>query len=380
MLRQEADDMFPPEPERSLLVVQELQQSRPSYSVAPIPENAYDIYNCPLTPPPGYPYEWRLVQEVLSNWNPDNTTLPQRIFQGLCVFDYQKDYETALTYRNAEVPFVVINDPRVAATTERWNQPGYLENLLGNVPHRTVITESNKVLYAVPPKKPRRIRRGEHAIPEPPPGWHNPTKMTRMPYNEWLEKANVSEAWTAPNARHYYFRLIGCGMPQPDGGCDQGSSEYLFDELPFFQPNENDLYLRDIHRQQGIHCRFGMKGIVAENHFDLNRNSIVVLSGSRRYLLAHPNQCRNMCLYDQHHPSARHSQVDWSNPNLTQFPEFDEALGNEVVLKAGDVLYLPNNWFHHIISLELNVQCNTRSGHGPEYMDEIRECGFPNIH
>lgn len=382
VIRQEVDDMFPPEAERSLQVVQELQQARPSYSVAPIPEQAYDIYDCPPTPPPGYPYEWWLVQDVLSNWNPDNTTVPDRIFQGLCVFDYQTDHETAMTYRDAEVPFVVVNDPRVAATTERWNQPGYLENLLGDVPHRTVISESNKILYAAPfPKDTqRRLRRGER-FRQPPPGWHNPTENTRMPYKEWLKKANVSDqALTAPEARHYYYRLIGCGMPHADGSCDRDSSEYLFDELPFFQPNEGDIYLRDVDQQRGIHCRFGMKGIVAENHFDLNRNSIVVLSGSRRYLLAHPNQCPNMCLYDQHHPSARHSQVDWSNPNMEQFPDFYEALGNEVVLQAGDVLYLPNLWFHHIVSLELNVQCNTRSGHGPEYMEEIRQCGFPNIH
>lgn len=388
LLRQEVDDIFPIEPQRSLQRVQELQEQRPSYQVVPIPPSnqmiSYDIYNCPKQPPRNYPYEWNLLK-VLNNWNPDNTTIPPQIYNGLCIFDYQKDFDTAMTYRNAELPFVVVNDPRVAATVERWNQPNYLQNLLADVPHRTVITEGNKVLYAVPPepdkqKQRRRMRAGKK-LRTAPPGWTNPTQNTRMTFQDWLQYANVTdENLLGPNAKHYYYRLIGCGLPHADGSCDKGSSEYLFDELSFFQPKKGDLYLKDIEMQNGIHCRFGMKGVTAENHFDIHRNSIVVLGGSRRYLLSHPKNCNQMTLYPHNHPSARHSQVDWSNPDLNKFPEFASARGNEVILKAGDVLYLPNAWFHHIISLELNYQCNTRSGHGSEYLQDVQECGFPNIH
>ena len=93
-------------------------------------------------------------------------------------------------------------------------------------------------------------------------------------------------------------------------------------------------------------------------------------------MLASPDQCGSMALFEKNHPSARHSQVNWSNPDLKLFPQFAEAMGNEVVLQAGDALYLPNNWFHHMISLDLNYQCNTRSGWGSEYQKEIRDCGF----
>ena len=34
----------------------------------------------------------------------------------------------------------------------------------------------------------------------------------------------------------------------------------------------------------------------------------------------------------------------------------------DTVLKAGEVLYIPSNWFHYIISLQKSTQCNTRSG------------------
>jgi hypothetical protein len=52
-------------------------------------------------------------------------------------------------------------------------------------------------------------------------------------------------------------------------------TQYLFDELTFFQPRPQELNLTDPREQRGIHCRFVMPGIIAENHFDSSRNAIV---------------------------------------------------------------------------------------------------------
>lgn len=196
-----------------------------------------------------------------------------------------------------------------------------------------------------------------------------------MKYEDWLSHANVTDkSKLGPDLEHWYFRLIGCGEM---GRCDQHSSEYLFDELSFFQPrDENELYMVEHWQQKGIHCRFGMEGVIAENHFDGSRNMITVLGGERRYILTHPYQCLNLELLPRGHPSARHSAVDWSNPDLDTYSNFKYAEVNEVVIQAGDVLYLPTNWFHYIVSLDLNYQCNTRSGISNEYMDAIHSCGF----
>ena len=103
---------------------------------------------------------------------------------------------------------------------------------------------------------------------------------------------------------------------------------------------------------------------------------ITVLGGERRYILSHPKECENLYLYPKGHPSSRHSEVDWSEPDLDKFPDFVNATSNEIVLQAGDVLYLPTYWFHYIISLEMNFQCNTRSGLSNEYRSHINQCGF----
>ena len=356
----------------------------------------YDIHNCPDTPPPNYPFSWKTL-DIITKWPTDSTQAPinaatgqSMIHQSLCVFDYTKDYEKAVTYRDASLPFIVINDPQVQETVVRWSLPGYMDRLLGAVPHRTEYSPNNHFMYYIPPpKEPKRHRgltrglnqrqrqRHSKAVPkvDVPEGWTAPTEMLRMSYAEWLEHANVSATLTTRDDPHWYFRLIGCGAMGNDGSCDFGSSEYLFDELPYFQP-KTSLYVVQPEEQKGIHCRFGMRGVIAENHFDGSRNAIVVLGGSRRYILSHPDQCANLALHPKGHPSARHSAVDWSHPDLETFPEFAQATSSEVVLQPGHILYLPTNWFHYIVSLELNFQCNTRSGTEQNLMPYVEACGF----
>ena len=355
----------------------------------------YDIHNCPEHPPENYPYSWNLLQ-LLDHWPPDKVDIPEdmTVFQGICVFDFEKDYEKALNYRKKEVPYVVSNDPAVQETAKRWMAPGYMERLMGSVKHRTEYSETNHFMYwnagSQVRKKQGLSKTKSHqtnayegdghpdgrGVDKDLAHWQQPTKMLRMPYKEWLTHANLTEGESVgTHDPHYYYRLIGCGEQSPNGGCDKGSSEYLFDELTFFQPKEN-AYIVDPKQQKGIHCRFGMNGVIAENHFDMSRNAIAVMGGERRYVLSHPTQCPLLSLLPKGHPSARHSAVDWSNPDLETYPEFSQAESNEVVLQAGDVLYLPTNWFHFIVSLNLNFQCNTRSGVTSDYFKPMRACGF----
>lgn len=393
-LRKVIDSELPYNPDRSIPAVKALHkyQNISTYSQ----DLNYDIYNCPDEPPPGYPYEWSTTK-IIEAWNPDDMTVPQTIHQGLCVFDYQRDYIKALTYRNAEVPFVVSGDPDVAATVERWNSPTYLQELLGDSPsYRTEISESSDFMFWMlsqpknSPSTPIKSNDNNHptTTTSTPEGWKPPTRMVRMSYQQWLEHANITHphnkedddddnhaVWN-PDSTHWYMRLISCGESASTSNCDASSSEWLYDELTFFQPQPDALYLTDPSKQNGIHCRFGMTGVKVANHLDLSRNAIVLLGGHRRYILSHPQNCIHMRLYPQGHPSARHSAVDWSHPDLQEFPEFAQAKSNEVVMQAGDVLYLPTCWFHYIVSLSLNYQCNTRSGMSFDHLRTIKDCGF----
>lgn len=104
---------------------------------------------------------------------------------------------------------------------------------------------------------------------------------------------------------------------------------------------------------QGILCRFGMAGIIAESHYDAGRNFIAMINGTKRYILSPPSECDRLFLLKEG-PSARHSSVDWSDPAV--IPSLAPARAVEVVIRTGDVLYVPAMWFHYIISLDTNIQ------------------------
>ena len=43
-------------------------------------------------------------------------------------------------------------------------------------------------------------------------------------------------------------------------------------------------------------------------------------------------------------------KVDFENPDLDKFPRFSEIEGLEVAMEPGEVLYIPNYWWHYIES------------------------------
>jgi hypothetical protein len=348
---------FPPDDSNRIrtFVYQNLRRPEEYRTQADLP---YDIYHCPRDgPPPQYPWTWN-VMDVLMNWNASQTTEPERLYQSICVWDYETDLSVARLYRDAEVPFLLRNTPSLLQASERWNRnPEYLSLLFQDIPEKVEHSTNNHFMFfKIPPGNRQRL----------PPGWTPPMEITEFTFQDWYDKAKTVTSDQFHQDR-YYFR----SKAVPDA-----IDAFLYEELPIFKPVDDNFFMVQPEQQRGINCRFGMKGVMAETHFDESRNFIVLLGGQRRYILAHPRECPNLYLYPSNHPSGRHSAVDWIHPNLTQFPDFIKAQVQEVVLQAGDALYLPTMWFHFIVSLNINYQCNARSGTTNENLQFIQQCGF----
>ena len=194
--------------------------------------------------------------------------------------------------------------------------------------------------------------------------WKPPTEVILETFEAWISNAVKSHDLSLDERKHEYFRVSS----------DMGNP-WLFNELPFFKPKKS-LFIVRPQDQRGIHCRFGMKSIIAEAHFDGSRNMVAMLGGLRRWILTAPDQCKDMYMLPMQHPSGRHSEIDWSNFSISEYPNFQRVKGLEVILQPGDVLYVPTFWIHYIVSLNVNYQCNTRSGATNEYRKALKECGF----
>ena len=71
------------------------------------------MMNCPDKPPKDYPIEYPIM-DIIENWSPDKPLpTPARHYHSLCRFDYEKpgDLDKAVAYREAEVPFIIYNNP-----------------------------------------------------------------------------------------------------------------------------------------------------------------------------------------------------------------------------------------------------------------------------
>jgi Cupin-like domain len=233
----------------------------------------YDIHDCPWEPGSDYPYSWN-VMTVLHNWNPDTVEpelLPPTIYQGVCVFDLNKegDGQKAENYRKHEVPFVLQNLPEAMRAAERWSTPGYLEELLGDEAMFTEHSRTNHFMFWST-KSPKVDQQQQQSSRDFVP----PTDHTDLTYPQWLEKAHqVAKAQRQTKEEHWYLRLNAM----------LHNHAYVYEELPFFDPTlGKSLTMVTPEDHQGINCRFGMKGTIAEAHYDAYNNFLSILGGSRR--------------------------------------------------------------------------------------------------
>ena len=109
-------------------------------------------------------------------------------------------------------------------------------------------------------------------------------------------------------------------------------------------------------------------------HIDELDNLACVVAGRRRFTLFPPAQIANLYIGPLDFTPAGQaiSLVDFARPDYQRFPRFAEALAHARVaeLGAGDAIFIPSMWWHHIESLDsLNVLVNYWWRQSPAYMD-----------
>ena len=109
-------------------------------------------------------------------------------------------------------------------------------------------------------------------------------------------------------------------------------------------------------------------------HQDLPDNLACVAAGRRRVILFPPEQLANLYIGPLDFTPAGQpvSLVDPTAPDHERFPRFAEAWRHAVVaeLEAGDALFIPSMWWHHIEALDpFNVLVNYWWRRTPDYLD-----------
>ncbi|MDO6718465.1 cupin-like domain-containing protein [Psychrosphaera sp. 1_MG-2023] len=95
-------------------------------------------------------------------------------------------------------------------------------------------------------------------------------------------------------------------------------------------------------------------------HFDFPNNLACCAVGQRRFILFPPEQVKNLYVGPKEaSPGGQDiSLVDFDQPDLVRYPKFQHAIDNAFVanLEAGDALFIPSMWWHHVEGLtDFNV-------------------------
>ena len=171
-----------------------------------------------------------------------------------------------------------------------------------------------------------------------------PTTNKMMTYTDWLKKAEESLTLQNLESEHFYLQLADfsphtflryCfdGMRRlsvPSGNGLRKTYQYSSRQRVFSSTSPTStrlvqyllLTISITSAIQGINCRFGNRGIIAENHYDSGRNFIAMLkgidanrvfgvvtgnsvAGAKRYVLLPPEECKRVYLYPFGHPEGQ---------------------------------------------------------------------------
>lgn len=175
-------------------------------------------------------------------------------------------------------------------------------------------------------------------------------------YADDLGKVNFTRA-RQPLSEALAELLAQGEKPAPDAVSIQSAP--MSDHLPnFMQENRLPLLPDSVTPRIWIG-----NAVTVHSHCDASENIACVLAGRRRITLFPPDQWHNLYVGPlDHTPSgAPVSMASPEAPDLARHPRFAEALahGWQGELEAGDAIYIPYMWWHHVESLApFNVLVN----------------------
>lgn len=299
----------------------------------------------------GYPQLFPMGK-IMSNWRPDAPDAePEAKYNSLCRFNFSDPHERrlAVLFHDFEVPFVVYAVPELDQATNVWTDVAIQE-----------ACADERLLTRVSPSH-------HFQFYDPALAWENSRNSSTTPgytKEHWTYGEFLAQVAKNPSPRahepHYYLQLHL--QSNKRGSC----ATFMRDTLSMFLSTSsfryNDFFLRTRHNVgRGVYCRVGQRGLVVGGHVDGKVNMIAIVRGSKRYILSPPSSCACQYLMTSG-PSTRHTRVNWTAIDGQTFPLAHGCPGTEVVLRRGDVLYLPSYWYHQTLSLDQSIQCNVRSG------------------
>ncbi|XP_058463893.1 bifunctional peptidase and arginyl-hydroxylase JMJD5 isoform X2 [Malaya genurostris] len=144
---------------------------------------------------------------------------------------------------------------------------------------------------------------------------------------------------------------VNCATPK---NCEKSvylAQHELFDQIPKLK---EDIFVPDYIGRTDVSPRIkawlGPRGTISPLHTDPSHNLLCQVFGSKTIVLASPLDTPN--LYPHEHFILNNtSQLNMKSLDFNQFPKARAVQFRRLVLRRGEVLYIPPDWWHYVESL-----------------------------
>jgi len=113
----------------------------------------------------------------------------------------------------------------------------------------------------------------------------------------------------------------------------------------------------------------GPEGTVTPLHCDYDDNLFAQVWGQKRFLLYPPHHAEFLYVHEAN-PALYGSPFDPQAPDYAAFPLAMQAWPLECVLQAGEMLFLPAGWFHHVRAMSFSLSVNRWTRERPLALSE----------
>ncbi|XP_058770919.1 lysine-specific demethylase JMJ31 [Vicia villosa] len=98
----------------------------------------------------------------------------------------------------------------------------------------------------------------------------------------------------------------------------------------------------------------------SSTHYDPLHNLLCIISGRKQVVLWPPSASPSLYPMPIYGEAPNHSLVALENPDYSIYPRAECVMefGQQVVLEAGDALFIPEGWFHQVDSDDLTIAIN----------------------
>ncbi len=129
----------------------------------------------------------------------------------------------------------------------------------------------------------------------------------------------------------------------------------IFEYYPELKDHIDFSFFEKHTKVNDITAWIGPAGTISGFHADTANNVYAQIRGKKMFIICSPKFNKTMYPSSKHIYGAVASDVDINNFDKDRFPKFMDNDFKSVILEPGDILFVPQNWWHYVQAIDPSI-------------------------